>query len=101
MVYHAITEHQRGQLCSACQRGKLYKFEPYMLLRVTGHAAIEAEKHIVKQLRCNACQEVYKARLPQAVLEDGDANQMYGYSARTLMVIDKFFSGLPYDHQAN
>jgi transposase len=34
-------------------------------------------------------------------LEDGDANQMYAYSARTLMAIDKFFSGLPYHHQAN
>jgi len=101
LIHHAITEHQRGQICLACKIGKLYKFEPRTLLRVTGHARFEAEKHIVEQLRCNACQEVYKAQLPEAVLEDGDANQLYGYSARTLMVIDKFFSGLPYYHQAN
>jgi transposase len=101
LIYHAMTECQRGQVCPACKIGKLYKFEPGTFLRVTGHARFEAEKHIVEQLRCNACQEIYKAPLPEAVLEDGDANQMYGYSARTLMVIDKFFSGLPYHHQAN
>lgn len=101
LVYHAITEYQRGQLCPACQIGKLYKSEPGTLLRVTGHARFEAEKHIMEQMRCNACQETYKAPLPKSVLEDGDADQMYGYSARTLMVIDKFFSGLPYYHQAN
>src|SRR3990167_4081769 len=101
LVHHAMTEHQRGELCSACQKGKLYKFEPSILLRVTGHARFEAEKHIVEQLRCNACQKVYQAPLPESVLEDGDAGQMYGYSARTLMAIDKFFSGLPYYHQAN
>lgn len=101
VVHHIITTHQRGQECPACQKGKLYKSEPGVLLRVTGHARFEAEKHIVEQLRCNACQEIYKAPLPEAVLEDGDANQMYGYSARALMAIDKFFSGIPYYHQAN
>lgn len=100
-IYHAITAYQRGQICPSCQIGKLYKADPGTLLRVTGHARFEAEKHIVEQLRCNACQEIYKAPLPEAVLEDGDADQMYGHSARTLMAIDKFFSGLPYYHQAN
>jgi len=101
VIHHAITEYQRGQLCPACEIGKLYKFEAGVLLRVTGHARFEAEKHITEQLRCNACQEIYRAPLPAAVLEDGPTNQMYAYSARSLMVIDKFFSGLPYYHQAN
>ena len=101
VVYHKITDYQRGQLCPACQVGKLYKFEPSKLLRVTGHARFEAQQHIVEQLRCNACQQTYKAPLPASVLEDGDATQMYGHSARTLMAIDKFFSGLPYYHQGN
>jgi len=101
LVHHAITDHQRGEMCSACGKGKLYKFEPGVLLRVTGHARFEAEKHIVERLRCNACLQVYQASLPESVLEDGDDSQMYGYSARALMAIDKFFSGLPYHHQAN
>ena len=70
-------------------------------MRITGHARYEATRHIVEQLRCNACQQLYKASLPQSVLEDGDADQEHGYSARSLMVIDKFYTGTPYYHQSN
>jgi transposase len=101
IVHHPLQDHHKGELCTGCQRGKLYKFEPATLLRITGHARYEATRHIVEQLRCNACQLIYKASLPASVLEDGDANQKYGYSARTLMVIDKFYTGTPYHHQSN
>ena len=99
--HHKLQAHQKGDKCPACSCGKLYKFEPSRLLRVTGHARYEVTQHIVEQLRCNACQQLYKAPLPDSVLEDGDANQMYGFSARSLMVLDKFYSGLPYNHQEN
>jgi transposase len=99
IVHHKIIEYQKGQLCPGCQRGKLYKYEPGQLLRITGHAPYEATQHITEQLRCNLCQEIYKAPLPESILEDGDANQKYGYSARALMVLSKFYSGLPYYHQ--
>jgi transposase len=98
--HHEITAYHKGQCCPECARGKLYKHEPGKLLRITGHAPYEAVQHITEQLRCNACQAVFKAPLPECVLEDGASDQQYGYSARTLMVIDKFYSGLPYYHQA-
>ncbi|PIR23690.1 MAG: transposase [Deltaproteobacteria bacterium CG11_big_fil_rev_8_21_14_0_20_45_16] len=101
IVHHKITDFARGQLCPACSIGKLYKFEPANLLRITGHDKFEVTQHVVEQLRCNACQMIYKAKLPESVLEDGGADQMYGYSARAIMVIDKFYSGLPYYHQEN
>ena len=101
VVYHPMTEYGKGDTCPECQRGKLYKHDPGKLLRITGHAPYEAIQHITEQLRCNACQKVYKAPLPQDILADGDSNQQYGYSARTLMVINKFYSGLPYYHQGN
>lgn len=97
---HEIKAYQKGQSCPECSRGKLYKHEPGKLLRITGHAPYEAVQHIAEQLRCNACQAIFKAPLPESVLEDGKPDQQYGYSARTLMVIDKFYSGLPYYHQA-
>lgn len=100
VAHHKMQAHQKGEVCPACERGKLYKFEPAKLLRITGHARFEATHHIVEQLRCNACELLYKAPLPDTVLEDGDADQKYGYSARTLMVIDKFYTGTPYYHQA-
>ena len=101
IVHHKMTELHKGETCPECHRGTLCKHEFGKLLRITGHSPYEAVKHITEQLRCNGCQAIYKAPLPKEVLEDGDANQMYGYSARTLMVIDKFYSGLPYYHQGN
>ena len=101
IVHHTLQDHHKGDLCPGCQRGKLYKFEPATLLRITGHGPFEATRHVVEQLRCNACQLIYKAPLAASVLEDGDANQKYGYSARTMMVIDKFYTGTPYHHQSN
>jgi len=100
VVYHKMMAHHKGDVCPACSRGKLYKFEPNKLLRITGHARYEAVHHIVEQLRCNACEQLYKAPLPESVLADGDAEQNYGYTARALMVIDKFFTGIPYYHQS-
>ncbi len=99
VLVHKLMTHHSGDACPDCQRGKLYKYELGKLLRITGHAPYEATQHITEQLRCNACQLVYKAPLPPEVMADGDANQKYGYSARTLMVINKFYSGLPYYHQ--
>ena len=101
VVHHKIEDHHKGETCTECQRGKLYKFDPATLLRVTGHARYEATRHVVEQMRCNACQMIYKAPLPDTVLDEGDVNQKYGYSARSLMVIDKFYSGIPYYHQGN
>jgi transposase len=101
VVHHKIQDHHKGDRCSGCERGKLYKFDPATLLRITGHARYEATRHVVEQLRCNACQQVYKAPLPKDVIDDGDTNQKYGYSARSLMVIDKFYTGTPYYHQSN
>jgi hypothetical protein len=101
VVFHKMQNHKKGEVCPGCHCGKLYKYEPSNLLRITGHARYEAIRHVVERVRCNACQQLYKAPLPDEVLEDGDANQQYGYSARSLMVIDKFYSGTPYYHQSN
>ena len=98
-VSHAITGITKGDFCPHCNTGKLCKYNPAILLRITGHASFEASKHIREQLRCNACQEIIKAELPQEILDDGLDTQMYGYSARALMAINKFYSGLPYHHQ--
>lgn len=99
--HHKMEKYKIGQQCPDCQKGKLYKYEPGKLLRITGHSPYEAVRHITEQLRCNACQELHTAPLPDEVLADGHANQTYGYSARSLMAIHKFYSGIPYYHQGN
>lgn len=99
VVVHKHTDLTKGDTCPDCGCGKLYKVEPAQLLRITGYGPFEKTQHISEQLRCNACQSIKTAELPAEVLADGHSNQKYGYSARSIMAINKFFSGLPYYHQ--
>ena len=96
---HALEGMNKGDTCSACGAGKLYKYAPAVLLRVIGHAPLSCHKHHAAQMRCNGCGEIYTAPLPDAVLRDGPRDQQYGYSARTVMAISKYFAGSPFYRQ--
>ncbi len=91
----------KEQLCPESAAGRLYKFKPAPFIRIVGHAPLEAEKHILEQLRCNGCGAIFTAPLPEEVSKDGVRGQKYGYSARAIMVIYKFFAGNPYYRQEN
>jgi hypothetical protein len=55
----------------------------------------------MERLRCSACGVYFTASLPEEVLADGDANQKYGYKARSIMGVSKFFAGTPYYRQGS
>ncbi len=99
VVHHPLEELNKGDRCPACDRGTLTKYEPAVLLRITGHSPYEAVKHLSERLRCNTCGEFFTADLPTDVKVDGDTNQKYGYSARSLMAINKYFMGAPFYRQ--
>jgi len=102
LVHHKHPELKSGDPCpDALCSGKVYKDRPSVRLRVSGHAPFEATKHVFEGLRCNLCKKTWTAPAPKAVLEDGDLNQEYGYSARALMALNKFYSGEGYNHQSN
>ena len=56
VLHHKITDHRAGEVCSACQIGKLYKFKPAKLLRVTGHARFEAAQHDEGSVSCETAE---------------------------------------------
>ncbi len=99
VIHHPLENLNKGDRCPACAMGTLSKVEPGVLLRITGHSPYEAVKHVLERLRCNACGEYFTADLPDDVKADGEANQKYGYSARSLMGISKYFMGSPFYRQ--
>ncbi|EGU37797.1 transposase [Vibrio ichthyoenteri ATCC 700023] len=99
VIQHTLDSLNKGELCPECQQGKLYKYEPATLLRITGQSPFVPDQHIMERLRCNACGEYFTAKLPDKVIEDGEPGQKYGYSARSLMALHKFFAGAPYHRQ--
>jgi hypothetical protein len=99
VIHHPLAGLKKGDRCPSCLTGTLSKYEPAVLLRITGHSPYEAVKHVSERLRCNACGQYFTATLPMEVIVDGDANQKYGYSARSLMAISKYFMGSPFFRQ--
>ena len=94
-----LEELAKGDSCPECKSGKLYKFDPSEFLRISGHAPFKATLYVKTRLRCNACQYVVSAKLPKEAAIDGEGSQRYGYSARALMAIHKYASGLPFYRQ--
>lgn len=52
---HALEGLVKGQLCPECQRGKLYRYDPAVLLRVSGQTPLINTEHLLERLRCNTC----------------------------------------------
>lgn len=101
VCHHQLAGLEKGQTCPECEAGRLYKAEPASFIRIVGQQPFSAEKHILEQLRCNLCGELFSAELSEAVTNDGARNQKYGYSARALMAINKFYMGNPYYRQGS
>jgi hypothetical protein len=96
---HALEGLEKGQRCPACLRGTLYKYEPAVVLRISGQTPLISTQHLLERLRCNTCGAYFTADLAEDVCQDGPADQQYGYSARALMVIQKYFAGSPFYRQ--
>ena len=97
--HHPLAGLARGQCCPACAKGRLYKYQPAQFTRIVGHPPYSAERHVSEQLRCNGCGQIHRAELPEAVTADGAAGQAYGYSARAVMGIAKYFDADPFFRQ--
>ena len=99
VAHHKLEKLKKGDPCPECPKGKLYKYEPARLLRVTGNTAFTPVQHLSERLRCNACGAFFTAELPEDVKADGSSEQKYGYSARSMMGINKYFAGSPFYRQ--
>ena len=93
---HSLEGMKKGDTCSECQVGKLYKFEPATFLRIIGHSPYTPVQHVMERLRCNACGAYFTAEVSKEVLEDGEPGYKYGYSARALMAVGKYYAGTPF-----
>lgn len=101
VVVHPLVGVSKGDICAECLTGKVYKTDPGSFLRITGHSPFTPEQHVMERFRCNTCGAYTTAPVPDAVINDGNSHQKYGYSARSLMAIYKYFAGLPFYRQCS
>jgi hypothetical protein len=88
-VAHQSLTH--GERCPSCQRGKVYRKKPAVLVRVRGVAPLAATVYELERLRCNACGEVFVARAPPGV-----GAEKYDETAAALIALLRYGLGLPF-----
>ena len=96
---HRIEGLEKGQRCPACERGTLYKYDPAVVLRISGQTPLRCTEHLLERLRCNTCGAYFTATVNEQFKQDGPVDQRYGYSARALLAIQKYFAGSPFYRQ--
>ena len=62
--HHKIEGLEKGQPCPECEKGKLYKYEPAIRLRISGQTPLIRTEHILERLRCNSCGVYFYRRDP-------------------------------------
>lgn len=97
--HHRLEGVAKGEQCPECRRGKLYKYAPAVVVRISGQTPLISAQHILERLRCNTCGAYFTAEAPSAVQQDGGVDQHYGFSARALMAVQKYFAGAPFYRQ--
>ena len=81
-----------GSSCPACGEGKVYRQkEPATLVRIIGHAPLEATVFEMERLRCNVCGEVFTASVPQSAGEE-----KFDATAVAMIALLKYGTGLPF-----
>ena len=99
--HHKHQQLSKGDKCPECGAGKLYKTDPATFLRITGQSPLKPTQHVMERLRCNACGAYFTAEVSADVTDDGECHQKYGYSARALMAISKYYAGSPLFRQGS
>jgi hypothetical protein len=83
---HVVCRHETlavGQRCPVCGRGRLYRVEPGVEVRLDGHALLSAVRYALEKLRCSACGQVFTAAAPEASAEK------YSARARAVLVLGR------------
>ncbi len=100
VCHHKLQDYHKGQTCPECERGKLYKYEPATHLKITGQSPLLSTKHVMERLRCNTCGAYFTASVnSEDALQDGPLQHTYGYSARAIMAIHRYYAGNPFYRQ--
>jgi transposase len=85
-------ELKHGEPCPSCEKGKVYEqATPGVLVRITGNAPLQGTIYELQKLRCNLCGEIFTAEIP-----DQSTNQKYDETARAIIPLLKYGSGIPF-----
>src|SRR4029450_8278729 len=88
---HVVCRHETlavGECCPVCGRGRLYRVEPGIEVRLDGHALLSAVRYALEKFRCSACGQVFTAASPAGA-------EKYSARARAVVVLGRYYLGVP------
>jgi transposase len=89
-VFHHHETLKAGQTCPECGGGTLYKYEPGVSVKITGHAPLRATIHRTEKLRCSACLAIFEASCA------GQAGDKYDARAKAVIALLKYAASTPF-----
>ncbi len=84
-------EHQSGDRCPQCARGRLYGLAPLVRLRFTGQPLALVTHFELQRLRCGTCGFITVASMPPQV-----SCQTYDVSLKVNLALAHYHLGLPF-----
>jgi transposase len=80
-----------GLNCAGCLRGKVYTYDPKIIVRVVGQPPLAATVYQLGRLRCNLCGEIFTAEAPHEMGAD-----KYDVSAASMLALLRYGAGTPF-----
>jgi hypothetical protein len=79
-----------GERCPVCGRGRLYRVEPGIEVRLDGHALLSAVRYALEKLRCSTCGQGFTAASPPEA-----GAEKYSARAWAVLVLGRYYLGVP------
>jgi transposase len=90
-IFCTLDQHQAGDECPACARGRLYPSRALVRLRFTGQALANVTHYELEQLRCGACGALFVAHMPPEA-----GQETYNVSLKVNLAVAHYHLGLPF-----
>jgi hypothetical protein len=90
-VYCPHDEHQPGDRCPQCARGRLYCFPPLVRLRFTGQPLALVTHFELQRLRCGTCGLIIVATMPPEA-----SRETHDVSLKVNLALAHYHLGLPF-----
>ena len=82
-----------GDACPDCTKGTVYNMaQPRVVVRITGHAPVQAKVYELQRLRCHLCGKIFTAQAPA-----GMGSAKYDATSASMIALLKYGSGLPFN----
>lgn len=79
-----------GDPCPECPKGRVYPWQPRVLVRIVATSPIFVTRTELEKLRCNSCGEIFTANAPKGLKEE-----KYDESVSSLIAMLRYGTGLP------